>query len=383
MSRPRIPIGSYGNISEPKEVVPGKWRAFCHVRLSDGSFRQVERTRSSKAKVRIAVAQAARELASKQLGAFTPDMKMSELADRFLAEKGTSKSVGTMTVYASVVGKHIKPSFARLTVGEANSPERLQAYLNQVQNDYGSGAAKSVRTVLSGMFGMAVRNGAIAHNPVRELEGIRKRGKIGSDPIPLEDVPTFLDAVANCEFLRERDEVDLIRFLLGVGFRAGEACGLCWDMVDFDEGKITVERISKRHPGKGMFLQDHPKTEKSRRTISAPTFVMDMLRRRHATVVSTPQGLVFPTPDGEILDVNLFDRHLRRVRDGLGYPDITSHSFRKTVATMLADAGMSSMDIADYLGHSKSEITERVYIQRNLKSGEAAALIDAAYHTHR
>ncbi|WP_207760095.1 tyrosine-type recombinase/integrase [Bifidobacterium scaligerum] len=304
---------------------------------------------------------------------------MTNLADRYLAEKRELRSVGTLTVYESVVEKHIKPEFKNLTIGEADSPERLQAYVRRVQKKHGAGAAKSVRTVLSGMFGMAVRNGAIPRNPVRELEGIRKKGKVGSDAIPLEDVPSFLDAVEGCTFLRERDEVDLLRFLLGVGFRAGEALGLCWDMVDFQNGKISVERISKRQPGKGMFLQDHPKTEKSRRTISAPLFIMDMLKRRRSTVIATPQGLVFPTPDGAIMDVNLLDRHLRKVRKGLGFSYITSHSFRKTVATMLADAGMSSMDIADYLGHSKAEITERVYIQRNRKSSEAAALIDAAY----
>ena len=381
MVRPRIPIGQYGVISEPVEIAPGKWKSHCRVRCSDGKLRLIERTSTSKIKARINVAKAASELGAQQLGSLTKNMQMSDLAERYLAEKKSSRTIGTASVYESVIKKHIIPTFANMTIGEANSPERLQTYIRMVQNTNGDGAAKTVRTVLSGMFGMAVRNGAIDRNPVRELEGIRKRGKVGSDAIPLKKIPTFLSAVEHCEFLRTRDEVDIIRFLLGVGFRAGEACGLCWDMVDFKHGKITVERIAKRNPGKGMFLQDHPKTEKSRRTITAPHFVMDLLKRRHGTVAPTEQGLVFPTPDGGILDVNLLDRHLRKVRSELGLPGvaITSHSFRKTVATMLHDAGMSSKDIADYLGHSKSEITEQIYIERDQKSDEAAARLDAAY----
>ena len=312
------------------------------------------------------------------MGSLSPSMRLDKLADMFIDAKESTRSDGTLSVYRSVIDKHIKPDLGRITILEA-TPERLQAYIKAKSADHGYAAAKSIRTVLSGMLGMAVRSGAIQHNPVKEVEGIKTPSEVGSNAIPLDKVPAFLDAVAHCDYLVQRDEVDLIRFMLGTGFRAGEACGLCWDMVNFKEGKVTVERISKTVRGRGTILQPHPKTEKSRRTISVPSFVLELLRRRQETVRPTEQGLVFPSVTGGVIEVSTFGRHLRKVRESLGYPELTSHSFRKTVASMLHDAGMSSKDIADYLGHSDAEITEQVYIQRNLKSDNAAALIDAAY----
>jgi integrase len=41
---------------------------------------------------------------------------------------------------------------------------------------------------------------------------------------------------------------------------------------------------------------------------------------------------------------------------------ITSHSFRKTTATILDDAGQSARQIADQLGHARPSLTQDVYM---------------------
>ena len=52
---------------------------------------------------------------------------------------------------------------------------------------------------------------------------------------------------------------------------------------------------------------------------------------------------------------------------------VTSHNFRKTVATVLDDAGHSGRKVADQIGHSKVSMTQDVYLGRkiaNTKAGE-------------
>jgi integrase len=57
---------------------------------------------------------------------------------------------------------------------------------------------------------------------------------------------------------------------------------------------------------------------------------------------------------------------------------ITSHSFRKTTATILDDAGQSARQIADQLGHARPSLTQDVYMARRAKNPEAAAALEAA-----
>jgi integrase len=55
---------------------------------------------------------------------------------------------------------------------------------------------------------------------------------------------------------------------------------------------------------------------------------------------------------------------------------LTSHTFRRTVATRLDDAGLSARQIADHLGHAKPSMTQDVYMGRNVASAEAAKILD-------
>jgi integrase len=65
-----------------------------------------------------------------------------------------------------------------------------------------------------------------------------------------------------------------------------------------------------------------------------------------------------------------------RFRDSLGVPDVTSPSFRKPVATMIDDAGLSARVGADQLGHAKVPMTQDRYMRRRKVHTEVAALLD-------
>src|SRR6478735_4928508 len=60
---------------------------------------------------------------------------------------------------------------------------------------------------------------------------------------------------------------------------------------------------------------------------------------------------------------------------------ITSHSFRKTNATILDDAGLTARQIADQLGHARPSLTMDVYMGRGAGGGAAAAALEEALTT--
>jgi integrase len=64
-------------------------------------------------------------------------------------------------------------------------------------------------------------------------------------------------------------------------------------------------------------------------------------------------------------------------------PDVTSHSFRKSVATLIDDAGLSARIGADQLGHAKLghakvSMTQDRDMRRGKVHAEVAALLDHA-----
>ncbi|WP_338765876.1 tyrosine-type recombinase/integrase [Nocardia vulneris] len=69
----------------------------------------------------------------------------------------------------------------------------------------------------------------------------------------------------------------------------------------------------------------------------------------------------------------------QRVRDARAIPDdVTAHSFRGAVATILDDAGLSARVTADVLGHADPAMTQRHYMARGRVHTAAAAALDRA-----
>ena len=73
-----------------------------------------------------------------------------------------------------------------------------------------------------------------------------------------------------------------------------------------------------------------------------------------------------------------FSGQWRAARDELGVPDVSSHSFRKTVATLIDDEGLSARIGADHLGHAKVSMTQDRYMSRGRVHTQVADLLDRA-----
>lgn len=295
------------------------------------------------------------------------------MGQQFLdSKRDLGRSEGTLETYGYAVNAHITKRIGDLTIGEAK-PDRLQKFLTTIEKDNGPGAAKNCRSALSGMMGIAVRNGAISHNPVRELERISHRGKKGSSAIPLSGLPAFLKAVRADEYLAEKDTIELIEFMLSSGWRVAETCALDITSIDFDAGTASVEAINVRVKGKGIVRQPFAKTDKSRRTTPLPGATIELLKRRYDRLGAFTT-LIFPTPLMQPRDPSNTQREIRERRDSLGYPELSTHSFRKTAATVLDSAGLSATEIADYLGHENPSMTQDVYMN-TVKGATRAAKV--------
>lgn len=63
---------------------------------------------------------------------------------------------------------------------------------------------------------------------------------------------------------------------------------------------------------------------------------------------------------------------VRAVLDGVGLEWAVPHSFRRTVATMLGEAGTPLAQIADQLGHADPSMTASVYLGRDFEGDKSS-----------
>jgi integrase len=84
-----------------------------------------------------------------------------------------------------------------------------------------------------------------------------------------------------------------------------------------------------------------------------------------------------PFQQGKLRDRSNTNADIRDALDPLGYDWITSHTFRKTAATLLNDGGLTVREVADQLGHSRVSITQDVYFGRGSGTRRAAEVLGA------
>ena len=88
---------------------------------------------------------------------------------------------------------------------------------------------------------------------------------------------------------------------------------------------------------------------------------MNMLRRRRAEPHPSTHDVIFPSTTGGLRDPNNIAKQWRKVRDTFSLPDVSSHSFRKSLATRVG---------ADHLGHRHVSMTQDRYFGRGRQHHE-------------
>jgi len=373
MARPRTPLSSYGTI-HTTELSPGRWRARTRYRFDDGKLRQVERIAISEAKARAALKIALTTIQASTATEVKRETRLRDLGERYLAAKA-GRAPRTVETYERAVRKIIIPRIGDLTVSEATA-DRLQRFIDAIASEVGVGTAKTVRSVLSGMMGLAARADAVRHNPVRELAPLEQKA-VGATPIPLADLAGILAKLRSDQRAHDLGLVDLVDFVAGTGVRISEACGLAWDDVDLGAGTATIRANAVRATGRGVIRQLHTKTDAGTRRIRLPGSVLGILGDRRVRGGPNPHGLVFPTILGNLRDPRNTARDWAQARERLGIGDYSFHSFRKTVATALDQAGLTARDIAEYLGHADPSLTMGTYMSKTVGGTRAADALDA------
>ena len=376
--RPPLRIGQHGKITRV-QIESGVWIARCRYRDTDGVTRIVERksptTDQHGKKAEDALLEA---LANRQApgdGAITIATKLTTLIDTHIErnkDTWADRTFDTYTYTAKLFGKLI----GGLRVGDC-TPPRIDAALRSMNTAHGPGETRRAKVLTRAALQLAVMAGTLPTNPVRDVEnqGKAKKAK-GAKALDRKQLDDMLAKLSASEYCRHKDLVDPIIMLAATGVRRSELLGLRWSDYDPVAGTITVSGKLIRKTGEGLKRKDETKTEAGARTIPLPLFAREMLARRKRTAYYGEQKMIFPSTAGTWRDPDNFNADWREARDALGVPEITSHSFRKTMATLIDEEGMSARVGADHLGHSRVSMTQDVYMARGRTHAQVADMLD-------
>jgi integrase len=383
-------VGTWGNIRVHVAAVdsrgrPTSYRATANYRDFDGKTRRVERYDRTKSAATNRLRTALTERASiGRHGELTANHRFGDAAKLWLGKLDAlvadeRRSPGTAETYRRVLDRHVLPALEDLRLGEVLTPV-LDRFIATVKKEVGPPTARTCRSIVSGVMGLAVRYGAVTVNPVRDVD--RVEGLPKKEPRALSEVEraAWVVQLAGDEEAVERDLPDLTAFMLATGARLGETLAVLWSEVDLEREAVEITSTVIRVKGVGL-VRKRTKSRAGQRVLPLPSWAVAMLRRRSEEDNPLPDEPVFSDERGGFRDRSNVQRALRRARGTEELAWVTSHSFRKTTATILDEAGLSPRIVADQLGHARPSMTQDVYLGRRLTDPRAAAALEAALGT--
>ncbi len=210
----------------------------------------------------------------------------------------------------------------------------------------------------------AVRWGLIARHPLDTADPPKAKNDATREmqTWSAEQLGAFLSSV------RENRLCGLWHTIAMTGVRRGEALGLRWSDVDFENSRLSVRRALI--PTNRDVVVSEPKTAKGRRVIALDAETVEVLRAQAARQLAEQRvweeawcntGLVFTKENGEALDPETISRWFRIAVKRAMLPAIRLHDLRHTHATLALQAGIHPKVVSERLGHATVSITLDTY----------------------
>jgi len=281
------------------------------------------------------------------------------------------------------------------------TPQQAENLIRHVENTAPS-QARILRNILTRTYNRLIRLDLVGDNPFTRTQPPKDTPH---EPtiFPFERIPELRHRIrewVNTPRLGPGKPdyfPDLIDLLLLTGIRIGEALALTWSNIELPEHHLPPEHTHADHPvtlsththgaltisgtllaykHDGSLRQNVPKTSSSWRRLILPPTATHILATRYRLSLVAFDGTspwVFPNRDGDHpVRMSTVGRNWRQARDDMGYPDLTFHHFRRTLATYLDLTGITTGGGLEHarrvLGHSSSTITERYYRARTADS---------------
>lgn len=253
----------------------------------------------------------------------------------------------------------------------SNTLERL---LYDDKHNLSNKYVQIVKSKLGSMLHYATTKNYILSNPVNEAKISWKQKttapKIKDKFLEKDELKALLDY----SYKKNLRYALLIEWLYLTGMRIGEALALDWSDIIVLNDKYIVSVTGtleyKNIAISEQYKSDQTKTAAGMREITLPSVGVTIYEKLKALNYDNG-NFIFQTSTGSVIQPSSFNRFLRKAKDDLGIDKpVSSHIFRHTHISKLAELGVPLYVIQNRVGHDSSDITKKIYLHVTDKAKE-------------
>lgn len=290
----------------------------------------------------------------------------------------------------------IYPLLGEKIVGDITSADIKNMLNYWMNNGYAYTTVKKAYVVLNEYFRYLFKEEMIAKNPMANIEMTKKSNFLSAqnkENLPTNETITIFTAEEIELFKKEcfrcwgtgkrfYQQAAAYILMLNTGLRTGEMLGLLNSDIDLENRVMYIQRgvkeISKRNGveiEKGREIKvGKTKSATSNRTVPLNQTAIDMIKDLREEMYFGEDTPLICDENGDFTKPVNFRKRFYRILKAAGIETKGLHSLRHTFATNLvngikqADGTIKSLtpkQVADLLGHSTSEITERYYVKKD------------------
>jgi integrase len=286
----------------------------------------------------------------------------------------------------------------------------IRRYYNRLIDERGLKIATvdNVHTVLHQVLDIAVEDGYlrtnISDNALKELKQARNLFAEKKKALTVQEQDMFLNYLKNHNIYNHW--YPIFALMLGTGLRVGEATGLRWDDIDFENSTINVNHtlVYFNHAKGGCYFGvNTPKTRAGERTVPMIESVKEAILQEKVyqeeceiscnARIDGFTDFIFVNRFGNAQNQGTLNKALRRIiRDCnqeildkakendqvILLPRFSCHTLRHTFTTRLCESGINIKVIQSVLGHADISTTLDIYadVTKDLKKAEMQTFED-------
>lgn len=299
-------------------------------------------------------------------------MTVLQLVEKYVGQK-TGVRHNTEAGYKFVINLIKKEEFGEKRIDKVKLSD-AKAWLIKLQADgRGYSTIHTVRGVVRPAFQMAVDDDLIRKNPFEfMLATVVVNDSVTREAITRKQERAFLEFVKNDRHFSKY--YDAIYILFHTGLRISEFAGLVETDIDFENGKIKVDRQLQRKRNMEYVIED-TKTPSGVRYIPMTPEVRECLKRiienreqpAREPVVNGVSGFLFLDKNGMPMVALHWEKYFQHICEKYNsiykaeMPKVTPHVCRHTFCSNMAKSGMNPKTLQYIMGHSDISVTLNTY----------------------
>lgn len=281
-----------------------------------------------------------------------------EWLDMYSSISGLAEN--TYRGYRTNINNHIIPVIGDIKLNSLKPEDIDRLLLTMTEKGLSVTSQRYVISVIIKSLNWAVKRRILRFNVIDYVD-IPKPEKFNPTVLNEEQLQVLLNYCSSSPLLTP------ISLILLTGLRRGEALGLKWSDIDFENKVLHVQRSAT--PAKGGYHFSPCKTEKSNRFLSLPDIAVSVLENWkmyqsefYLTIDNfNPDDYVFYNYTCKILSCSAIRRYYKKALQDCNLPDIRIHDLRHSYATLLLKKNIAPKVASKMLGHSDTRTTLDIY----------------------